>query len=40
MAALSVPIPMTPRTFYSSTALSQNKTKLERIGRTWYREIK
>jgi hypothetical protein len=40
MAALSVPIPMTPRTFYPNTALSQNKSKLERIGRTWYREIK
>ncbi len=31
---------MTPRVFYSNTALPQNKVKLEQIGKTWYKEIK
>ena len=40
MAALEVPIPMTPRVFYSNTALPQNKAKLEQIGKKYYKEIK
>ena len=40
MAELAVPIPMTPRVFYSDTALSQNKAKMDSIGKTFYKEIK
>jgi soluble lytic murein transglycosylase-like protein len=40
MAELAVPIPMTPRTFYTDTALSQNKAKMDAIGKTFYKEIK
>lgn len=40
MAALEVPIPMTPRVFYSNTALPQNKAKLDQIGKKYYKEIK
>jgi soluble lytic murein transglycosylase-like protein len=40
MAELAVPIPMTPRVFYSDTALSQNKAKMDAIGKTFYKEIK
>ena len=40
MAALSVPIPMTPRGFYSGTAQVQNKAKLNEIGKKYFREIK
>ena len=40
MAALSVPIPMTPRGFYSGTAQVQNKAKLTEIGKKYFREIK
>jgi hypothetical protein len=40
MAALEVPIPMTPRVFYSNAALPQNKAKLEQIGKKYYKEIK
>jgi hypothetical protein len=39
MAELAVPIPMTPRTFYTDTALSQNKAKMDAIGKTFYKEI-
>ena len=31
---------MTPRVFYSNTALPQNKAKLEQIGKKYYKEIK
>ncbi len=40
MAALEVPIPMTPRVFYSNAALPQNKAKLDQIGKKYYKEIK
>lgn len=40
MAALSVPIPMTPRVFYSGAALVQNRAKLNEIGKKYFREIK
>ena len=40
MAALSVPIPMTPRVFYSNIALPQNKAKLAQIAKKYYKEIK
>lgn len=40
MAALEVPIPMTPRVFYSNLALPQNKAKLDQIGKKYYKEIK
>ena len=40
MAELAVPIPMTPRVFYSNTALPQNKAKLDQIGKKYYKEIK
>ncbi len=40
MAALEVPIPMTPRVFYSNAALPQNKVKLDQIGKKYYKEIK
>ena len=40
MAVLEVPIPLTPRVFYSNVALPQNKAKLEQIGKKYYKEIK
>jgi len=40
MANLSVPIPMTPRVFYSNIALPQNKAKLAQIAKKYYKEIK
>ena len=40
MAELAVPIPMTPRIFYSNAALPQNKAKLDQIGKKYYKEIK
>lgn len=40
MAELAVPIPMTPRGFYSNSALAQNKAKLAEIGKKYFREIK
>jgi len=40
MAALEVPIPMTPSLFYSNAALPQNKAKLDQIGKKYYKEIK
>lgn len=40
MAELAVPIPMTPRIFYSNAALLQNKAKLDQIGKKYYKEIK
>ena len=40
MAALEVPIPMTPRVFYSNAALPPNKAKLDQIGKKYYKEIK
>jgi soluble lytic murein transglycosylase-like protein len=40
MAVLSVPIPMTPRVFYSNSALPQNKAKLAEIGKKYFKEIK
>lgn len=40
MATLEVPIPMTPRVFYSNAALPQNKAKLDQIGKKYYKEIK
>lgn len=40
MASLEVPIPMTPRVFYSNAALPQNKAKLDQIGKKYYKEIK
>jgi soluble lytic murein transglycosylase-like protein len=40
MAELAVPIPMTPRVFYPAASLPQNKTKIETIGKKYYREIK
>lgn len=40
MAALEVPIPMTPRVFYSNAALPQNKAKIDQIGKKYYKEIK
>ena len=38
MAELAVPIPMTPRGFYSNSALAQNKAKLAEIGKKYFRE--
>ncbi len=40
MAVLEVPIPLTPRVFYSNVALPQNKAKLDQIGKKYYKEIK
>lgn len=40
MATLAVPIPLTPRVFYSNIALPQNKAKLDQIGKKYYKEIK
>lgn len=40
MATLAVPIPLTPRVFYSNIALPQNKAKLDQIGKKYYNEIK
>ena len=40
MATLEVPIPLTPRVFYSNIALPQNKAKLDQIGKKYYKEIK
>ena len=40
MAELAVPIPMTPREFYSDASLPQNKSKLDAIGKKYYKEIK
>ena len=40
MAELAVTIPMTPRGFYSNSALAQNKAKLAEIGKKYFREIK
>lgn len=40
MATLEVPIPLTPRVFYSNVALPQNKAKLDQIGKKYYKEIK
>jgi hypothetical protein len=40
MATLSVPIPMTPRVFYSNIALPQNKVMLAQIAKKYYKEIK
>lgn len=40
MAELSVNIPMTPREFYSDTALEQNRLKLDQIGKKYYKLIK
>jgi len=40
MAVFEVPIPLTPRVFYSNVALPQNKAKLDQIGKKYYKEIK
>ena len=40
MAVLEVPIPLTPRVFYSNVALPHNKAKLDQIGKKYYKEIK
>jgi hypothetical protein len=40
MAVLEVPIPLTPRVFYSNVALPQNKAKLDQIVKKYYKEIK
>ena len=40
MTALAVPIPMTPRGFYSTAARALNKAKLTEIGKKYFREIK
>lgn len=40
MPELTVAIPMTPRVFYSSAALVQNRAKLNLIGKKYYKEIK
>ena len=40
MSTLAVPIPLTPRVFYSNIALPQNKAKLDQIGKKYYKEIK
>lgn len=40
MAVLEIPIPLTPRVFYSNVALPQNKAKLDQIGKKYYKEIK
>ena len=40
MADLQLPIPMTQRVFYPSSAVAQNRTKIAEIASRWYQEIR